>query len=393
MSGPNVNIDLRGQIAQTSGVQMLGARVITAGPVTISDSDFTLVVNQTVAGPLSIPLPAASGLSTEPGSVRLRIFDGKGDAASNNITIAGTGALIDGLASVVIATNWGGIDIEWCGTYWHVLSQSGSTSGGATDVQEFTTPGAFNYTTPSGAYQWLDIEIWGGGGGGGAGARYAAAASGGGGGGGGGYTKVTIPFSSADPSYTGTIGSGGAGGAAVAVNSTDGNPGTDGTLTLVTGLYGAAAGTGGEGGTATTADGGDGGSGTQGGGSGGGASTGVGDEAPLSLGPAGGGGGGGWDGATASNGGDGGKVVPYLTLGGLPGAAPSGAGGDGNTSTGLSGTGGGGGGASAGVAAAGAGGDGGDVGAGGGGGGGTNNGQNSGAGGAGANGRARFTAR
>lgn len=158
MPGPNVSTDLRDSIAFVAGVFYLGAREITVGPVVVSDSDFSLSINQTVAGALPVPLPDAAGLSTTPGSRRLRIFDGKGDAGTNNITITGTGALIDGAASVVISSNWGGVDLEWRGTYWHVLNalsaavapaaHAASHRAGGSDPL-LAAPGAIGGTTPS----------------------------------------------------------------------------------------------------------------------------------------------------------------------------------------------------------------------------------------------------
>ena len=50
-----------------------------------------------------------------------RIKDNTGSAGSNNITITPSGKNIDGVASFVIATNYGSADIVYNGTQWNVL--------------------------------------------------------------------------------------------------------------------------------------------------------------------------------------------------------------------------------------------------------------------------------
>lgn len=132
MPGTNAVLDYQAQLLFTAGLLQTGARVVvTSDDLTIQDSDYTLVVQRSPAGPSTIALPAASGLSTVPGSRFLRIFDGTGDAATNNITITGTGALINGAASIVINQNWGSAALEWMGTYWY-WHQGASSSGSLT---------------------------------------------------------------------------------------------------------------------------------------------------------------------------------------------------------------------------------------------------------------------
>jgi hypothetical protein len=94
-------------------------RVATTSPVTVSNTtDCVVISNLGVAGPVAVNLPAgATG----------RIFfivDGKGDAATNNVTIDGNGAeTINGAANYVIADNSGGICIAWNGTGWTVIGR------------------------------------------------------------------------------------------------------------------------------------------------------------------------------------------------------------------------------------------------------------------------------
>jgi hypothetical protein len=50
-----------------------------------------------------------------------RIKDSVGSAGTNNITITPSGKNIDGVASYVIATNYGSADIVYNGSEWSVL--------------------------------------------------------------------------------------------------------------------------------------------------------------------------------------------------------------------------------------------------------------------------------
>jgi hypothetical protein len=116
-------------------------RVATASPVTVSASlDFMVVTNLSVAGPVTVNLPV--GVAGQ----LFAILDGKADANTNNITIVPNGSeTINGAASYVIASNRGGVIIEYDGTTWRVIGQvvpkaadianvpSGNLS--ATDVQ------------------------------------------------------------------------------------------------------------------------------------------------------------------------------------------------------------------------------------------------------------------
>lgn len=109
--------DFRGLILQAQGAQNLGERTITtAAEAVILPNDFTLAVNLDTPGPLTIPLPAVADLPSEPGSVRLRIRDAAGNAATHNITISATGTTINGAATYVISTNGGNLDFEWTGS-------------------------------------------------------------------------------------------------------------------------------------------------------------------------------------------------------------------------------------------------------------------------------------
>jgi hypothetical protein len=91
-------------------------RVLTAGASdTVLSTDFMLVVNKTIAGVTTIYLPAV------PSANFLAVVkDGKGDAASNNITINGNGNNMDGAATIVMNLNYQALNFAWNGTQWNV---------------------------------------------------------------------------------------------------------------------------------------------------------------------------------------------------------------------------------------------------------------------------------
>lgn len=259
------------------------------------------------------------------------------------------------------------------------------------DVQVFTTPGAFTWTKPTTfTPKWFLILIKGGGGGSGSGARRAGGVdtSGGAGGGAGGFTRRWVRAASLpSASYGGTTGAGGSGGSAIAVDDTNGNNGSNGSASIFGNIFQALGGGGGQGGKTTTSNGGAGGGGDIFGGNGADGAVGAAGVAGGTVAGGGGGGSGGGissAGPTAFSGGNGGVNA------GLFGAAAAGggigaAGVAGNNGPDGPGNGGGGGG-SATAAAAGMGGDGGLFGGGAGGGGSSVNGFNSGAGADGADG-------
>jgi len=91
-------------------------RVLTSGASdTLLSTDFMLVVNKTIGGATTIYLPAV------PSANFLAVVkDGKGDAASNNITIDGNGNNMDGAATVVMNLNYQALNFAWNGTQWNV---------------------------------------------------------------------------------------------------------------------------------------------------------------------------------------------------------------------------------------------------------------------------------
>ena len=96
-------------------IAVASREIAPLGPVTVAVTDHNVVVNLAVAGASTVNLPAVSGNS----GLEYYIFDGKGDAGANNITIDASGAeTINGAATYVIATNYGSVKLTCDGTQW-----------------------------------------------------------------------------------------------------------------------------------------------------------------------------------------------------------------------------------------------------------------------------------
>jgi hypothetical protein len=91
-------------------------RVVTSGASdTVLGTDFMLVVNKTIGGATTIYLPAIPA-----GNFICVVKDGKGDAASNNITVDGNGNNMDGASTIVMNLNYQSLNFAWNGTQWNV---------------------------------------------------------------------------------------------------------------------------------------------------------------------------------------------------------------------------------------------------------------------------------
>lgn len=104
--------------AATTSTVKQAIRTATASPVTVvAATDYTVVTNLTVPGAVAVNLPAGVAKQV------FVIVDGKGDAATNNITIDGNGAeTINGAANYVINENNGGVILQFDGTRWVILA-------------------------------------------------------------------------------------------------------------------------------------------------------------------------------------------------------------------------------------------------------------------------------
>ena len=104
--------------AATTSTVKQAIRTATASPVTVvAATDYTVVTNLTVPGAVAVNLPAGVAKQV------FVIVDGKGDAATNAITIDGNGAeTINGAANYVINENNGGVILQFSGTGWVALA-------------------------------------------------------------------------------------------------------------------------------------------------------------------------------------------------------------------------------------------------------------------------------
>ena len=95
-------------------------RIVTAaGAVTVANTDHTIIVNKTAGEATTVNLPA--GADAGAGKVYV-IKDGKGDAATNNITITPNGSeTIDGSATKVIEFGYEATTLVFNGTQWNIV--------------------------------------------------------------------------------------------------------------------------------------------------------------------------------------------------------------------------------------------------------------------------------
>lgn len=115
--------------AQSTTNQKTAVRVAASSPVTVvSASDCVVITNLTVAGAVAVNLPA--GVSGQ----LFVIADGKGDAATNNITITPNGVeTINGAASYVIGTNRGAVMVSYqTASGWVIVAEFSQLTGGST---------------------------------------------------------------------------------------------------------------------------------------------------------------------------------------------------------------------------------------------------------------------
>lgn len=98
--------------------------VVTAD-YTVLTSDNLIVVNKSVGSATTITLPAAPTTGS-----MVVVKDGKGDAATNNITVDGNGKNIDGDATRVISVNYGAVSLVYNGTQWNVWAERAAAIAG-----------------------------------------------------------------------------------------------------------------------------------------------------------------------------------------------------------------------------------------------------------------------
>ena len=110
------------------GATQTNISTVTSGSSYTVTNEALVIVNKTSGSATTVNLPAGAAFGKM--SVLIIIKDGKGDAATNNITITPNGSnTIDGASTLVIATNYGVAQVMWNGTEWNAATSSGQTSG------------------------------------------------------------------------------------------------------------------------------------------------------------------------------------------------------------------------------------------------------------------------
>jgi hypothetical protein len=95
--------------------------VTAAGAVTVATTDDVVIVNKTTGATTIVNLPS----SPTTGQC-FYIKDGKGDAATNNITVTPAAGNIDGSATAVINTAYGYMLVIYNGTQWNIIGENGA---------------------------------------------------------------------------------------------------------------------------------------------------------------------------------------------------------------------------------------------------------------------------
>lgn len=114
-------------------------RTITSGSsVNVDRSlDTTIFIKKTVGSATSVVLP--NGTFVERGK-EYTILDGKGDAATNNITVTTTSSqTINGSSSTTITTNYGAKTFKWDGDEWNIINSYSTANDGTVSTVSVET--------------------------------------------------------------------------------------------------------------------------------------------------------------------------------------------------------------------------------------------------------------
>jgi hypothetical protein len=123
--------------ASVATTSQQAVRIATTSPITVSAaSDYAVIVN--VSGAAAVTFP--SGVK---GQI-YAIIDGSGAAATNNITITGTGGqTLAGAATYVLAANYGAVAFIFDGSNWNLLSEVTLRVRGQLTVDQLSTNTSF----------------------------------------------------------------------------------------------------------------------------------------------------------------------------------------------------------------------------------------------------------
>lgn len=118
------------------GADGAGVKAVTfaMSPYAVLETDRLLLVN-TTDGAVSLTLPAAGGPKS---GRRLRVVDAARNFAVANCTLNGNGNNVNAAATLVLATQGGGVEIIWGGTTWE---RSADVGGGAPGLHATTHQG------------------------------------------------------------------------------------------------------------------------------------------------------------------------------------------------------------------------------------------------------------
>lgn len=245
----------------------MGSRRLARAFPTIYDNSvtFTGTGNYTIVAESALVVKKATGAattvtlpSTRSNGQNITIFDGKGDAATNTITVNPAGSdTIDGSSSQTINTNYGVLEFQFNGVEWNVVSNKTASGGGGSSLASLTgtatpfpitglagsgstaggivnvTGGAGGATNAAGGATNLTGGVGGGTGNGGA-SSVVGGASGGGATGNGGAAKLTGGAA---------LSTAGNGGAATITGGVATTTGTGGAVTITGGASAGASGT------------------------------------------------------------------------------------------------------------------------------------------------------
>jgi hypothetical protein len=110
---PNFN-DVQINGALTTSAIRRAVRIITTSNFTISSQDDILIIQLATPSALTVTLPS----SVVAGRI-ITIKDGAGVAAQNNITIKPASGTIDGVASLILNTNYANVTLCYNGAQWN----------------------------------------------------------------------------------------------------------------------------------------------------------------------------------------------------------------------------------------------------------------------------------
>jgi hypothetical protein len=125
-----------------SGAQFNNVRVVTTpGTVTQLSTDYLIVINKTVGQATQVVLITNPLLGAT-----VIIKDGRGDAATNAITVLPATGTIDGQSGIIINVAYGSVGLMYNGLGWSIVEEILPSSGGTVITNNLGTGSAFGST-------------------------------------------------------------------------------------------------------------------------------------------------------------------------------------------------------------------------------------------------------